>query len=107
MNFIKALNMSFWLHVTRGEFIPTNLEEGLGRVLIPPERWSQDDLRKLQTNASIINMMHCALTTTEYNKVSACETAKEVWDKLEITYEGIGKVKQLKINQHMRNYELF
>ncbi|MQM20525.1 hypothetical protein Taro_053546, partial [Colocasia esculenta] len=34
----------------------------------------------------------------EFNRLSACETAKEMWDKLKITYEGTNKVKQIRID---------
>ncbi|XP_070021365.1 uncharacterized protein [Nicotiana sylvestris] len=36
-----------------------------------------------------------------------CETAKEIWDKLEVTYEGTNKVEETRINLLVREYELF
>ncbi|WCJ31741.1 hypothetical protein M5689_013202 [Euphorbia peplus] len=107
MYFIQAQNMSAWYVITDGDFIPTRMEQGLGNVVIPQREYTDDILKKLQTNASAINMLHCALTATEYNKVSSCETAQDIWNKLEVTYEGTGKVKQSKVNQLMREYELF
>ncbi|WCJ39310.1 hypothetical protein M5689_020307 [Euphorbia peplus] len=107
MYFIQAQNMSAWFVITDGDFIPTRMEPGLGNVIIPQREYSDEILKKLQTNASAINMLHCALTATEYNKVSSCETAQDIWNKLEVTYEGTGKVKQSKVNQLMREYELF
>ncbi|WCJ31463.1 hypothetical protein M5689_012956 [Euphorbia peplus] len=107
MCFIQAQNMSAWNVITDGDFIPTRMEVGLGNVVIPQREYTDDILKKLQTNASAMNMMRCALSATEYNKVTSCETAQEIWNKLEVTYEGTGKVKQSKINQLMRDYELF
>ncbi|WCJ38004.1 hypothetical protein M5689_019089 [Euphorbia peplus] len=107
MYFIQAQNMSAWYVITDGDSIPTRMEQGLGNVVIPQREYTDDILKKLQTNASAINMLHCALTATEYNKVSSCETAQDIWNKLEVTYEGTGKVKQSKVNQLMREYELF
>ncbi|XP_070004927.1 uncharacterized protein [Nicotiana sylvestris] len=34
----------------------------------------------------------------EYNRISACETAKEIWEALQIAYEGTTQVKQSKID---------
>ena len=36
-----------------------------------------------------------------------CSTAKEIWDKLEVTYEGTFKVKKTKINLFVTQYEMF
>ncbi|WCJ24649.1 hypothetical protein M5689_006592 [Euphorbia peplus] len=107
MYFIQAQNMSAWNFITDGDYIPVRMEVGLGNVVIPHREYTDDILKKLQTNASTTNMLHCALSATKYNKVSSCETAKDIWNKLEVTYEATCKVKQSKINQLMRSYELF
>ncbi|WCJ24727.1 hypothetical protein M5689_006662 [Euphorbia peplus] len=93
MCFIQAQNMSAWIVITHGDFIPTRMETGLGQVVIPQGEYTDDIVKKLQTNASAINMLHCALSATEYNKISSCETAQDILNKLEVTYEGTGKVK--------------
>src|ERR1700732_5611262 len=51
--------------------------------------------------------MQCALTSYEFDKVSSCSTAKEMWDKLETTYEGTSLVKESKIGVLIRDYDLF
>ena len=61
----------------------------------------------MEKNARAINLLYCALSTDEYNRISACETAKEIWDKLEIAYEGNTQVKQSKIDILVHSYELF
>ena len=48
----------------------------------------------IQTNACAISLLLCAVTGEEYNKISICETTKEMWEKLEVTYEGTSKVKK-------------
>ncbi|GAV83750.1 LOW QUALITY PROTEIN: Exo_endo_phos domain-containing protein/DUF4283 domain-containing protein/UBN2 domain-containing protein, partial [Cephalotus follicularis] len=39
--------------------------------------------------------------------LSSCATAKEMWDRLEVTYEGTNQVKDAKINMLVREYEMF
>ena len=51
--------------------------------------------------------LFCALGVSEYNRVSLCENAKEVWDKLQVTHEGTNRVKETKIGMLTREYELF
>ena len=54
-----------------------------------------------------MNILYCALDHNEFNRISTCESAKEIWDKHEITYEGTNQVKYCKINILVHNYELF
>lgn len=49
----------------------------------------------------------CALSKDEYDKVCACEAAKEMWDSQATTHEAPDKVKETKINMVVRKYELF
>ncbi|GAV82958.1 UBN2 domain-containing protein, partial [Cephalotus follicularis] len=43
----------------------------------------------------------------EFNRISSCDTAKEMWDLLEVTYEGTNQVKESKISMLVHEYELF
>ncbi|GAV92240.1 UBN2 domain-containing protein, partial [Cephalotus follicularis] len=43
----------------------------------------------------------------EFNSISSCDTAKEMWDLLEVTYEGTNQVKESKISMLVHEYELF
>lgn len=46
--------------------------------------------------------MFCTLDGTKFNRVSVCESAKEVWTILQTTHKGTNKVKKSKTG-----YELF
>ncbi|XP_043817085.1 uncharacterized protein LOC122724921 [Manihot esculenta] len=71
------------------------------------EEYTNADWKKIFSNAKTINIVHCVLDVTEYNRVLDCESAKAVWDKVEVTYEGTNKVKELKANLLVRDFELF
>ena len=43
----------------------------------------------------------------EYFRVSNCKNAKEMWDTLQVTHEGITDVKSSRINNLTHEYELF
>ena len=43
----------------------------------------------------------------EYNKISECKMAKEVWRILEITHERINQVKDSKVRILVNDYEMF
>lgn len=47
------------------------------------------------------------MSGAEYDKISICETAEEMWDKLEVTYDGTTKIKKAWISSLVNGYELF
>ncbi|GKV06891.1 hypothetical protein SLEP1_g18710 [Rubroshorea leprosula] len=74
-----------------------------------PKAWivTMKDLEKIMINNKAISMLQCALNPTEYHRVSGCDTAKEMWDMLEVTNEGTSQVKESKINRLIYMYKLF
>ncbi|VFQ82080.1 unnamed protein product [Cuscuta campestris] len=58
-------------------------------------------------SAKAINMLYCAVNPDDYRKISCCTTAKEMWDKLEVTYEGTDQVREAKIDFLTQEYEMF
>ncbi|KAA3488200.1 Copia protein [Gossypium australe] len=51
--------------------------------------------------------LFCALGPNEYNRVSLCNNAKEIWGKLEVTHKGTSRVKDSKISLLTIDYDLF
>ncbi|KAK8508416.1 hypothetical protein V6N12_020197 [Hibiscus sabdariffa] len=58
-------------------------------------------------NAKAMHILFCALGPDEYAKMSSCSSAKEIWDKLEVTHEGTSEVKEAKIDLLNLSYENF
>lgn len=61
----------------------------------------------IQTNTRDMNLLYCVVSGPKYDKISTCETIKEMWYKLEVTYEGTTKVKEARISSLVNEYELF
>ena len=53
-----------------------------------------------EDNSKVINEILSGLTETVFVKFMHCETAKEIWDKLENIYEGDDKVKGAKLQTY-------
>ena len=71
--------------------------------------WSMDQCRQswiLQECSHYYHSTLC-LSRIEFNRISMCSTAKEIWDKLEVTYEETSRVKESKINLLVTQYEVF
>ncbi|MFC0083210.1 hypothetical protein ACFFRE_13845 [Aciditerrimonas ferrireducens] len=45
-----------------------------------------------------MNALYCALGTNEFNRVSQCTTAYEIWTTLSSAHEGTSKVKKVRLN---------
>ncbi|GAV61098.1 LOW QUALITY PROTEIN: UBN2 domain-containing protein, partial [Cephalotus follicularis] len=52
------------------------------------------------------HVLFCAVVPNEFNRISSCDSAKEMWDLLEVSYEGTNQVKE-KISMLVHEYELF
>ncbi|MQM05188.1 hypothetical protein Taro_037998 [Colocasia esculenta] len=63
------------------------------------DTWTKDQIAKGTLNWSALNMMQCAVHPKEYSRVSTCTSAKEMWDKLELIYEGASEVRESKSAQ--------
>ncbi|KAK5825903.1 hypothetical protein PVK06_020781 [Gossypium arboreum] len=61
----------------------------------------------VQQNAKSIHTIFFSLGPDEYNRVSLCDYAKKIWDKLEVTNKGTSRVNESKINLISLNYEHF
>ncbi|XP_075083513.1 uncharacterized protein LOC142167252 [Nicotiana tabacum] len=69
--------------------------------------YSDDQIDVVQVNVKAQNLVYNAISGEEYEKISSYDTAKEMWDKLKVTYEGTSKVKETRINLLVHDYELF
>ncbi|VFQ68269.1 unnamed protein product [Cuscuta campestris] len=84
-------------------------DEKVGEVNVPKteEEFTDEDCKKMELNAKAINMIYYGVNADDYRKISRCETAKQMWEKLEVTYEGIAQVREAKIDYLTHEYELF
>lgn len=54
-----------------------------------------------------MNMLFCALDKNEFNRVSICTNAYEIWRTLKVTHEETNKVKQSKISMLKNQFQNF
>ncbi|KAL4360717.1 hypothetical protein GQ457_04G018640 [Hibiscus cannabinus] len=106
MLFIQSTDYSIWDVVLDGPFTPMKRE---GDTLVPKQRheWNDEERRRVQMNAKAMQILFCALGPDEFAKMSSCSSAKEIWDKLEVTHEGTSEVKETKIGLLNLSYENF
>ena len=95
--FLISLNLDLWNIVENGFQLPSK----------PMYEWSDLEKKYFSLNAKAMNALFCALDKNEFNRISTCETAFDIWRTLEITHEGTSRVKDSKVNILLLDFELF
>ncbi|GAV73238.1 LOW QUALITY PROTEIN: UBN2 domain-containing protein, partial [Cephalotus follicularis] len=101
--FIQSLDYTLWNIITNDPEIPTKIVNGK-KVSKLDNEYNNHDYKLLQLNAKAKHVIFCALSPSEFNRVSSLDV-KEMWDRLMVTYEGTNQVKDTKRLVH--DYELF
>ncbi|GAV74085.1 LOW QUALITY PROTEIN: zf-CCHC domain-containing protein/DUF4219 domain-containing protein/UBN2 domain-containing protein, partial [Cephalotus follicularis] len=103
--FLQSLDYQLWHIVVNGPRLPTKTIEGVS--IKPKNEYNDNDFRMLQLNSKAKHVLFCAVGPNEFNRISSCDSAKEMWDLLEVTYEGTNQVKESKNSMLVHEYELF
>ena len=70
------------------------VEEGYTQPTTPKNQWTDPQKKSYQTHQKARHYLICALSREEYEKCGRCETAKEIWDSLVLSYEGSDQVRE-------------
>src|SRR5437588_20725 len=95
--YLQSFNLEIWQIVESSYTPPTT----------PVGQWTNEEKKSMQTNSKAMNAFFCDLERNEFNRVSNCKTAHEIWHILEVTHEGTTRVKEFKISVLVHKFELF
>ncbi|MQM15214.1 hypothetical protein Taro_048156 [Colocasia esculenta] len=95
--FLQGSDYMIWSIVEEGDLLVTNAKA----------QWTDEDRRIISLNCKAKSILYCALRKKEFNRVSACKSTMEMWEKLRITYDGTDKVKEIRIDILVTQYERF
>ncbi|XP_069148276.1 uncharacterized protein [Solanum lycopersicum] len=73
----------------------------------PRQKYDEADRKKIEKGFKAKTLLVCGIGPDEYNRVSACESAKEILDCLKTAHEGTEQVKESKIDMLTSRYENF
>ena len=76
-------------------------------VLKNKKKMNQDDLNKVAKNYRAMNLLYCGLHPDEFEIISLCTSAKKLWEKLVVAYEGTSQAQETKMSIWLQQYELF
>ena len=95
--FLISMNLDLWNIIENSFQLPSK----------PINEWSDLEKKYFSLNAKAMNALFCALDKNEFNRISTCETAFDIWRTLEITHEGTSRVKDSKVNILLHDFKLF
>ncbi|XP_070043047.1 uncharacterized protein [Nicotiana tomentosiformis] len=101
-------DFELWDIICDKPFVPTrNLGEPT--VTIPKTRkeFSDAEWKAIEKNFRAKKILVYGIGTDEYNRISACQLAQEIWEALQTAHKGTIQVKQSKIDMLTTEYELF
>ncbi|XP_075103452.1 uncharacterized protein LOC142178031 [Nicotiana tabacum] len=103
-----AEDFELWDVICDGPFFPTKTI-GDPAVTVPKTRkdFNDVDRKAIEKNFRAKIILVCGIGPDEYNRISSCQSAKEIWEALQIAHEGTTQVKQSKIDMLTTGYELF
>ena len=96
--YIKANDFDSWQVISNGDHVITLAE---GEVVTSTEK------KAIEKNNKAKNLILTTIASSEFYLFSSCSTAKQIWDTLNVTYEGTRTIKDTKINALLQRYELF
>jgi len=106
-NYIQAEDYELWMLIKNRPLIPTKVTENGTAVRKEPNEFDADDFKKIEKNAKVKKLLYFGLGPDEYTRISECESAKDIWDALQVAHEVTNQVKQSRIELLMRQFELF
>ncbi|XP_070047105.1 uncharacterized protein [Nicotiana tomentosiformis] len=107
-DFIMAEDSNLWDVNYDDPFVPLKtISKPAVTVPKTMKEYNDADRKAIEKNFREKKILVCDIRTDEYNKISACQYAKEIWEALLTAHEGTTQVKQSKIDMLTTQYKLF
>ena len=96
-NYIQAEDYELWMLIKNGPLIPKKTKEDGTIIIKKPKEFDSEDYKMMEKNAKAKKLLYFDLGPDEYTRISECESAKDIWDALQVAHEGTNQVKQSRI----------
>nr|XP_033511589.1 uncharacterized protein LOC117276364 [Nicotiana tomentosiformis] len=98
-DFIMDEYSDLWDVICDGPFIPTKTIGEPASIFPKTSKEYNDANRKaIEKNIQARKILVCGIGPDKYNKISACQSTKEIWEALQTAHEGTTQFKQSTID---------
>ena len=91
--FIEAQGIKIWQSIENGYKVPKTMPT------------DASELVQYNNNSKAINHLLGAINESVFKNLMNCPSAKEMWDKIQTTYEGDSKVKEAKLQTYRGQFK--
>jgi len=95
--YIQAEDYELWMLMKNGPLIPIKVIEDGTEIHKELQEFDAEDFKKMEKNAKAKKLLYFGLVLDKYTRISECESAKDIWDSLQVAHEGTNQVKQLRV----------
>ena len=81
------------------------VEVGWTRPEVAKSTWDKAAFATANANSKNLNAIFCGVSPDEFHRISHITIAKEIWEILETTYEGMKKVTDIKLQMLSTRFE--
>jgi len=78
-----------------GPLIPMRIKEDGTAVIKKPEEFDSNDFKMMEKNSKAKKLLYFGLGPDEYTRISKCESAKDIWEALQVAHKGTNQVKKI------------
>ncbi|XP_058180238.1 uncharacterized protein LOC131298786 [Rhododendron vialii] len=105
-NYLISLGIKVWRSILYGYEEPTIEDAITKEIRVKKEaEWDSGDITNCETNARALGAIFGAMSRNEVTRISSCVTAKEAWDILRTSHEGIETVRVSKLQMCTTRFE--
>jgi len=87
-NYVEADDYELWMIIKNGPLIPKKSLENGSSVPKKSEEFNAEDFRMTEKYVKAKKLLYFGVSPDEYSHISECESAKEIWDALQVAHEG-------------------
>jgi len=75
--YIQAIDFQLWKVILKGPHAPMIKIDGVDVPKLE-EEWDEYDMKLRELNAKAMNLLYCALDSSEFNRIFTCSLAKKI-----------------------------
>jgi len=91
--YIQAEDYELWMLIKNEPLIPMKIKEDGTTVKKKPEVFDRNYFKMMEKNAKSKKLLYFGLGLDEYTHISEHESAKDIWEALQVADEGTNQVK--------------
>jgi len=92
-NYIHIEDYESWMLIKNGPLIRMKVNEDDTKAHKKPKEFDSHDFKMMEKNDKTKKLLYFGLGLDEYTRIFECESAKDIWEALQVAHEVTNQVK--------------